>query len=546
MKSQLTQNWGLSATGLRFFIIISLVVGIFFRFANLDHKLYWHDEVYTSLRAAGFASKEIGREIFQNQILPPQDLQKFQRPKPGSTVADTINSLAIEDPQHPPFYFAIARVWMQVFGSSITASRSLAVLISLLSLPLMYALGLELFASSLAALLATALLALSPFDILFAQIARQYSLLTCTIIASSFFLLRALRLQTWQNWGLYALSTAIGLYTHVFLGLNVIAQAAYVLLLQLIDEKSNRAGEKARDGRQANSELTQPSKFKLQNPKFFLSIAAALVLYSPWLVVLITNYRRAMAVTSWSGGPLDILLLLKFWMLSFTCLFFDLDFGVDNVWTYLLRFPIFMLIVTAIYSVCRRTSRTTWLFIVTSILVPFLILALPDLLLGGRRSSVTRYLISCFPGIQLAVGYFLATKIPQGKQIWRGALALLLTGSIVSCTVSAFSDTWWSNIPSYFNAEVARRINANPSPLLLVDEGNDGTNLGDLISLSYSLHNNVRLLLLNLSPDLKLLPDGADAFVFRPSGALHKALQQEQGQLKMVFPPGQLWQLQRS
>jgi uncharacterized membrane protein len=172
-------------------------------------------------------------------------------------------------------------------------------------------------------------------------------------------------------------------------------------------------------------------------------------------------------------------------------------------------------------------------------------LALPDLILGGKRSAVTRYLIPCFPAVQLAVAYFLTTKISNGRQIWRFVLAFLLTGSIASCTVSAFSDTWWSNIPSYFNSEVARRINANPSPLLLSDAGNDDTNLGDLISLSYLLHSDVRLLLLSLPPDLKVLPNNPHTFVFRPSESLREALQQEQDQLKMVFPPGQLWQRQR-
>jgi uncharacterized membrane protein len=242
----------------------------------------------------------------------------------------------------------------------------------------------------------------------------------------------------------------------------------------------------------------------------------------------------------------DVLLLVQLWTLSFTSLFLDVYFDSNLVLTYLLRSLIVLLIAAAIYTVCCRTSQTTWLFILTSIFVPFLILALPDLILGGKRSAVTRYLIPCFPAVQLAVAYFLATKIPNGRQIWRIALALLLTGSIASCTVSALSDTWWSNIPSYFNAEVARRINANPSPLLVSDAGNDSTNLGDLISLSYLLHNDVQLLLLSLPADLKVLPNNSHPFVFRPSEPLRKALQQEQGQLKRVFPSGQLWQLQRS
>jgi uncharacterized membrane protein len=507
--------------GWRFLIIILLVIGVFFRFANLDHKLYWHDEVYTSLRAAGFTSKEIGQEIFQNQILTPQDLQKFQRLKPGSTASYTIRSLAIEDPQHPPLYFLISRFWMQLFGSSITASRSLPALLSLLSLPLMYALGLELFFSPLAALLTTIFLALSPFDVLFSQIARQYSFLTVAIICSSFLLLKALRLPTLPNWGLYTLATVIGLYTHAFFGLTIIGHFFFIVFHFI--NKENRTEDAF---------------------KFFISITATIGIYSPWLIVLITNSQRALDTTSWSSGSVDVLLLVKLWILSFTALFLDLDFGFDSIWTYLLRLPIILLIAVAIYTVCRRTNRTTWLFILTSIFVPFLMLALPDLLSGGRRSAVSRYLISCYPGVQLAVAYFLQNLILKGQKIWRVVLALLVTSSIASCTVSALADTWWSNVPSYSNAEVAREINANPAPLLISDVGNDGTNLGDLISLSYLLNQDVRLLLLSQIPDLKLLANKSNAFVFRPSESLSKALQQQKRRLKNVLPSRQLWQMQ--
>jgi uncharacterized membrane protein len=124
------------------------------------------NEAYTSLRAAGFTRQEIDDELFHNRIFSAPELQKYQRIKPGSTAADTIHSLALEYPQHPPFYLLMARFWMQQFGSSLTATRSLPALLILLSLPLMYARSQELFASNLTSLLATALLALSPFDIL--------------------------------------------------------------------------------------------------------------------------------------------------------------------------------------------------------------------------------------------------------------------------------------------------------------------------------------------------------------------------------------------
>jgi uncharacterized membrane protein len=559
----------------RFSIIALLVVGVLFHFFNLDKKVYWHDEVYTSMRAAGFTRQEIDQELFQNQIVPAIELQKYQHPKLGSTPADTIKSLAIEDPQHPPLYFLIARFWMQVFGSSLTASRILPVLFGLLALPLMYALALELFTSHTVAILATTLLALSPFDLLFAQTARQYSLLTAGIIGSSYLLLRALRLPTFWNWGLYTLTSVLGFYTHPFFGLTVIAHAVYVLLLLVTSKQqvlklqyiSHALGRKTRFlsskrtiFRGANSkkpgfwdycigaiEVARLSLRKCSVVQFFLAIACSLVLYLPWLIVLVNNYDRASATTNWTKVRVEFLYLVKLWILSFSSLFLDLDFGFDSVWTYVLRLPIILVIGIAIYTLCRRNSPSTWLFILTTIFVPFLILVLPDLLIGGKRSAVSRYLISCYPGVQLAVAYLLAVKIQHGRRIWRGIMLLLMGGAIASCSVSAFSDTWWNKDLSYFNSEIVRRINATPSPVVISEIGDDFTNTGDLISMSYLFHKDVKLLLLGQPPQLEivnsLLPKNSEPFVFRPSGKFFASLKPEQDRLVEAFLPGRLWQL---
>ncbi|HEY9671601.1 MAG TPA: glycosyltransferase family 39 protein [Waterburya sp.] len=533
MKSQLTLNWGVSTNGLKVLIVVLLVIGIFFRFFNLDYKVYWHDEVYTSMRAAGFTRAEIDQELFQNQIVPAQELQKFQHLKPGSTLVDTIKSLALEDPQHPPFYFLIARFWMQVFGSSLTTSRLLPALFSLLSLPLMYGLGLQLFGSRQVASLATALLAVSPFDVLFAQTARQYSLLTVMVLGSSFFLLLAVRSQTWRSWGLYTFSATLGLYIHPFFGLTLMAQGVYVLLLTDFTLKF--------------PEENQVLLLNNSLSKFCLTVGGALVLYSPWLFVLITNYQRLSITTDWTKVSPGLDYLLKLWILSFTCPFLDLDFGFNTIWTYLLRLLVIFLIGVALYTLCRQTQRSSWLFILTSIFVPFLLLVLPDLVLGGKRSATTRYLISCFPGLQLAVAYLLTTKLQQEKRFWRGIVAMLLTGSIVSCTVSALSESWWNKDLSYANAAIAQRINVASLSLVVTDMGDDYTNTGDLISLSYRLHDNVQLLLLSQPPQFEQLRSNVELFVFRPSVKLRQALEQKfHRKLKPIEPTdeysGQLWQ----
>ncbi len=514
-------------------LAIGILLGIGFRFFEIDRKLYWHDEAYTSIRAAGFTRQEIDDELFQNRIIPAPELQKYQRIKPGSTAADTIRSLALEDPQHPPLYFLMARLWMQQFGSSLATSRSLPAILSLLSLPLMYALAQELFASNLAALVATTLLALSPFDILFAQTARQYSLLTATVIGSSWLLLRALRLRGWQNWAYYSIAIAIGCYTHPFFTLTLVGHGVFIIACWLFVKQKKLRGH-------------------LTNSQFFLAVTAALILYLPWIYVLATNLERASATTDWTRISPGSLYLAKLWTLSFTALFFDFDFGFDNIWTYLLRLPFLLLIAAAVYNICRSTNISTLLFILTSIFVPFLMLVLPDIILGGKRSAVSRYLISCFPGVQLAVACLLASNVKTQQRFWQVVLAGVFTASIASSTVSGVSDTWWSKDLSYFNAEVARNINkeamANRSikdTIVISDRGNDFTNMGDLLSLSYLLDKDVRLMLLSQSPDIEMLNKYSAPLVFRPSEKLRSTLKQNQRRLEPILAYAKLFRVRR-
>jgi len=462
------------------FLIVAIALGIFFRFYALDHKLYWHDEVYTSIRATGFTGYEIDRHIFQSKLIPATDLQKYQQIKPHSSALDTIRSLQKEDPQHPPLYFLMARGWMQMFGSSIAASRFLPALLSLLALPLIYLLSRELWGSTMVGLMAMALLALSPFDILFAQTARQYGLLTVGTIGSGWALLRALRLQTRSAWAIYTGSAAIGLYTHPFFGLSLIGHGTLVILRLYRDYGSGQS----------------VWRFAWQEIKgFTLALIAAVIIYIPWLLVLAGNYQTAANSTSWAYAPVNLWNFAKLWLLSFTCLFFYLDWGFDNIYTYLARFPIALLIIISIYTIWqqRQHSQSEYnnaLFILTSILVPFLTLAIPDLVFATLRSAVTRYLIPCFPAVQLAVAFFMTRSLrqlpllrlsPYKLGLAKLGLAVLLTGSIFSCIVSSFSHTWWHQVPSNFNAQISDRVNSFKHPILVSDRGDDFTNMGDLI-----------------------------------------------------------------
>ncbi|NES82774.1 MAG: hypothetical protein F6K10_15980, partial [Moorea sp. SIO2B7] len=165
---------------------------MFFRFVNLEQKPYWGDEAVGLNRISGCNQSELKAVALRGDEMSVEQVLKYQSPCPEKRLIDAINALA-EVPEHPPLYYLMVRFWMQ---SGMKTSRSLSALVSLLALPCIYLLCLELFESPLVGWIAIALIAISPLHVLYAQEARQYSLWTVTILLSSWAMLRAMRVNT--------------------------------------------------------------------------------------------------------------------------------------------------------------------------------------------------------------------------------------------------------------------------------------------------------------------------------------------------------------
>ena len=189
------QDWKNSRAQLKWLMAMVLALGIFFRCTHLDQKVYWRDEAFTALRVSGFTVADVRQQLFDGHEIGKADLQIYQQLNATKSWLDTVQSLVVEDSQHPPLYYLLARGWMQYFGSSVAAIRSLSALLGVLVLPSLYWLCLELFESALVSGVAIALVAVSPFHILFAQEAREFVLWTVTTLLSSATLLRATRVQ---------------------------------------------------------------------------------------------------------------------------------------------------------------------------------------------------------------------------------------------------------------------------------------------------------------------------------------------------------------
>jgi uncharacterized membrane protein len=166
-----------------FLLVVTLMLGVFFRLVNLDRKPYWADENFTSSVISGYSHQELIDKFAGEQAVSVREFLSYQYPNRDRNLGDTLKIIA-ED-VHPPLYYLMTRFWVQWFGNSVAVIRSLAAIFSILTLPLMYWLCLELFKSPLTGWVATALMPVSPFHVLYAQEARQYSFLTLVIVFAS-------------------------------------------------------------------------------------------------------------------------------------------------------------------------------------------------------------------------------------------------------------------------------------------------------------------------------------------------------------------------
>jgi len=112
----------------------------------------------------------------------------------------------------PPLYYILLHFWMRFFGESPLALRSLSALFSLASVAVILFWRTP-WLTRRTRVLAGLVLAITPLALYYAQEARMYSPVTFFCLLAIVFLERALRRGGGGNWGLFALFTALSLYT---------------------------------------------------------------------------------------------------------------------------------------------------------------------------------------------------------------------------------------------------------------------------------------------------------------------------------------------
>ncbi|MEJ1934019.1 glycosyltransferase family 39 protein, partial [Nostoc sp. NIES-2111] len=213
------------------------IIGLGLRFTHLTAKPPWTDEFATLVFSLGnsFLPVPLNQAIAPDILLQPLQLN------PAATVGDVIHNIITQD-NHPPLYFVLAHLWMNLFPNqekyvSLLAARSFPALLGAVSIPLTYGLGRLAFRSRLVGQLAAAIMAVSPYAIYLAQEARHYTLaiiwviasLSCLVIASRHLQNRTL-LPLWLIICWVGIN-ALGIATHFFFSLTLCAETLVLIFL---------------------------------------------------------------------------------------------------------------------------------------------------------------------------------------------------------------------------------------------------------------------------------------------------------------------------
>ena len=543
----------------RYGAIALLLLGIALRLYHLDYKVYWLDEAYTSLRLSGHTRAEFEQTVFTGDVVDWATLQRYQHPSPDKTLGDTLHSIAAEEPQLTPLYFVLTYGWIMLFGHSITAIRSLAVLFSLLAFPCLWWLCRELFPAAKTAWMAIAIFAVAPLHLLYAQEARPYSLWTLTILLSSATFLWAIRTKAPWHWAIYALTVSLGLYTQLLFALVAIAHGLYLFLLCRHSTSNPQSAQSPRNPRFAQSAQSPPSPRPAHPavPYLLATLTACLPLV-PWLAILTSNLDQAQARISSLDESSSLSAVFNQWLVNTGRGLLGVDLGPVNL----------LLLVGVGYALLvfyRTAPRPAALFVLSLAGVSFLSLAVPDLLLGGDRSTRIRYLIPAYLGVHLALAQVFSTQVLtiarrnansnarsnlglRRQRGWQLGLALLLSVSLGVGLISAQSRVWWNkSVPrSSYYLPVSSIINQGDRPLVISDRRPI-----DLLALSYWLDDDVKFQLIFPPQTLAVAPGFAPIFLLNASNRLKKNLAQQGYDLTLRYTDDnapkaereRLWQL---
>jgi uncharacterized membrane protein len=513
---------------LRRLCILAITLGIVLRFVNLapKHKPVWLDEAFTGFHISGFSDQAAHDRIFTaQQPIVLGDLLPFQQPQ--GNWQGTIDHIALTAPELPPPYF-IGGAWvMSIFGKSATVLRSYSAALSLLMLPAMYWFCQELFGLSTVSWLATAMVAISPIQLLYAQEARPYGLWGTFILLSQAALLRALRQPSIGHWVTYGAALLSGLYCHLLFGLVAIAQAVYMIIREWSFLKKRQLGPVL--------------------PGYLTAAIGSLVLFAPWMIYALVNFTNFQSSSESRAEPVawgpHLVLLLRGWLRTLSLMLADFNVAAASgspTWQLALAGILSLgwaaAVVVLVRNFYHQADRTARQYLTITLLVPIGILVLPDIILGDLRSLATRYALPMILGLQAILAYsLLHGQFLRPSRRRRMVWAIIVAFNLLSCLYFCAMPTWWSKADAQAIPTLSAALQQHPDAIVLGDDF-----WVTAFSLTHSLPLDTRIWWLQTHELPPQIPPASRLYLFQPTEALLNSIPDRYDKQKLALA---LWEL---
>jgi len=416
-------------------MLAAVLAGVVLRGEGLDRRPLWYDEAATLLHLSGRSESAL-RVWYDGRPLTRADVLG----RPASIGAVVAAALA-DEPQSGPGYFLAAAVWQRLVGDTLPAVRMLSAIASGLAIGAAWLVAQRLFGSTEGARTMAALVALSPLHLRYAAEARPYALWSLALLVWMLATLRARERASLLGWCVSGLALAAALAVHPLTLLVIPAVAAL-------------AG-----GR-----------------RFW---AASGMAVSAWTIASLAAWSqtgRMVETTAWVGEPTNIVAQVRAWLGILTSVFVRpggegglLGSGLPapiatGLWVLLGSAVTGLIVLSLVVSAPTRAGGRS--FVRRLAVVPWATLALMDLVMGGRRSAVARYLVPSWLGIELAVGGWVAAARPR-----RSVLIALLALAAATAIHTRSVGFWWDTDAARMRelARVAAAVNAVPGILVVTD-----------------------------------------------------------------------------
>jgi uncharacterized membrane protein len=251
-------------------LALAIMLGAILRFWNLDFKPLWMDEVITSIFSLGKNYHDVPVEV----LFPLARLQEIFTYQSGLSCASIAENVA-KMSTHPPLFFCWMYTWLGWLGADkqnlVAKMRSLPAIFGVCAIPVIYGVNRIAFSKIV-------VMAVSPFAVYLSQEARHYTL---PMLLISLALLGLVQIQqdilknkiNYWVWLLWTIINCIGLYTHYFFILALVAEIVTLIIL-IFSQIKNR----------------EQRKFWLA---LILSISVIFISFFPWIPIMLSHFNRS-------------------------------------------------------------------------------------------------------------------------------------------------------------------------------------------------------------------------------------------------------------